>query len=164
MTSTSRNLLVTGACGFIGSNFVRQRVAEGHNVTVLDALTYAGHKENLDGISGPGSVELVVGNICNGPLVAELLTRNKINGLINFAAESHVDRSIDAPSAFIETNINGTFTLLNASYEYWKTLPESEKNQFRYVQISTDEVYGSLGTTGKFHEKLPYEPNSPYSA
>ena len=164
MNMSEKNLLVTGACGFIGSNFVRARVAAGDKVVVIDALTYAGHRENLDGISGRGSCELVIGDICDGPLVAKLISGHQIDALINFAAESHVDRSIDSPAAFIETNIRGTFTLLNASLAYWQKLPESKKSGFRYVQISTDEVYGSLGPTGKFSETTPYAPNSPYSA
>ena len=160
----SKALLVTGACGFIGSNYVRQRVAVGDKVIVLDALTYAGHRENLDGITGPGQCDLVLGDICNGPLVAEILQENQVDAILNFAAESHVDRSIDSPSAFIETNIRGTFTLLNASLAYWQKLSGSKKNQFRYLQVSTDEVYGSLGPTGRFSETTPYTPNSPYSA
>jgi dTDP-glucose 4,6-dehydratase len=154
------SLLVTGACGFIGSSFVRQAVNQGYKVIVLDALTYAGHKENLEGVLH----ELVVGNIQDEALVKNLLKTHSVQGLINFAAESHVDRSITGPSAFIETNIQGTFNLLSCAYEYWKTLDENKKKDFRYVQISTDEVYGSLGSTGKFNETLPYKPNSPYSA
>jgi dTDP-glucose 4,6-dehydratase len=154
------SLLVTGACGFIGSSFVRQAVNQGYKVIVLDALTYAGHRENLEGVSH----ELIVGNIKDEALVRDLLKSHSIQGLINFAAESHVDRSITGPSAFIETNIQGTFNLLSCAYEYWKNLDEQIKENFRYVQISTDEVYGSLGPTGKFDETLPYKPNSPYSA
>lgn len=154
------SLLVTGACGFIGSSFVRQAVNQDYKVIVLDALTYAGHKENLKGVPH----ELVVGNIQDEEVVKNLLKIHSIQGLINFAAESHVDRSITGPSAFIETNIQGTFNLLSCAYEYWKTLDETKKVNFRYVQISTDEVYGSLGFTGKFNEMLPYKPNSPYSA
>jgi dTDP-glucose 4,6-dehydratase len=154
------SLLVTGACGFIGSSFVRQSVKQGYKVIVLDAMTYAGHKENLEGVPH----ELVVGNIQDEALVKKILETHSIQGLINFAAESHVDRSITGPSAFIETNIQGTFNLLSCAYEYWKNLDENKKKDFRYVQISTDEVYGSLGATGKFNETLPYKPNSPYSA
>jgi dTDP-glucose 4,6-dehydratase len=167
-TTTSNSLLVTGAAGFIASAYVRQAVTQGHKVLVLDALTYAGHRENLEGVDqlgGSGSLELVVGNITDGPLVAKLLAEHKVDALLNFAAESHVDRSISGPRAFIETNIIGTFTLLNAALNHWQSLPAGpKKDGFRYLQVSTDEVYGSLGLTGKFHEKLPYEPNSPYSA
>ncbi len=164
MSNSQKSLLVTGGCGFIGSNFVRKCVSQGYRVVVLDALTYAGHKENLDGIQGPGRVQLVEGNICNGPLVAELLRAHQVDAVINFAAESHVDRSIHAPGEFIETNIRGTFTLLNASLDFFNSLDEGKKKNFRYVQISTDEVYGSLGATGKFSETTPMAPNSPYSA
>ncbi len=157
-------LLVTGGCGFIGSGFVKQAVLAGHNVVVLDALTYAGHKENLDRIEGPGRHELVIGNICNQALVMELLTSRKIDALVHFAAESHVDRSITGPGEFIETNIRGTFILLSAATEYWQKLAPEAKKSFRYLQVSTDEVYGSLGATGKFSETMPYQPNSPYSA
>ncbi len=164
MTRSTKMILVTGGAGFIGSCFVRKRVQEGHHVVVLDALTYAGHRENLEGIRGPGSCELVVGNICDDRLVRELLNRLKPDAVVNFAAESHVDRSINGPSIFIETNVRGTMTLLSASLEYWKSLEGPRKESFRYVQISTDEVFGALGPEGKFSETTPYAPNSPYSA
>lgn len=162
--SKTRRLLVTGGAGFIGSNFVELAVRQGHSVLVLDALTYAGHSENLKGINGPGRFELICGNICDSELIPTLLQEHQIDSLLNFAAESHVDRSIEGPSLFIETNIRGTFNLLNASLNYWKNLTESKKLNFRYLQISTDEVFGSLGPTGKFHEETSYAPNSPYSA
>ncbi len=165
--SRQRVLLVTGGCGFIGSCFVRQAVSKGDRVVVLDSLTYAGHRENLEGITGPGSFELVVGDIRQGPLVADLLKNNEVDAVIHFAAESHVDRSIDSPSAFIETNIQGTFSLLNASLSYWNDSQKQQKNKkrdFRFVHISTDEVFGSLGPEGKFSETTPLAPNSPYSA
>jgi dTDP-glucose 4,6-dehydratase len=152
-------ILVTGGCGFIGSTFVRQRVERGDAVIVLDALTYAGHEENLQGVGGPGRLELVRGDICDGPLVAGLLARHRIDAVVNFAAESHVDRSIASPSAFIETNIRGVFVLLSASLDHAK-----QHDGFRYVQVSTDEVYGSLGPTGRFSETTPMAPNSPYSS
>jgi dTDP-glucose 4,6-dehydratase len=155
-----KTLLVTGAAGFIGSSFAEMALASGHRVIVLDALTYAGHRENLSGLE----VEFVLGDICDGKLIASLLERHAPSAVVNFAAESHVDRSIDAPSAFIETNIQGTFTLLNASLEYWKKLDADRAKNFRYLQVSTDEVYGSLGPTGKFSETTAYAPNSPYSA
>jgi dTDP-glucose 4,6-dehydratase len=158
--------LVTGGCGFIGSAFVRQQIALGRKVVVLDALTYAGHKENLENVQGPGKLEVVIGNICDGALVSRLLKEHQVGALVHFAAESHVDRSISAPSDFFETNIRGTFVLLNAALDYYKNLPAGSAlaQNFRYLQVSTDEVYGSLGATGKFHEELPYQPNSPYSA
>ena len=165
MTDTHfKTLLVTGAAGFIGSGFVRDRVAQGLKVIVLDALTYAGHRENLENLKGSGSCQLVIGNICDPKLVSTLLAEHQVQAVVNFAAESHVDRSITGPSAFIETNIQGTFNLLSQSLEYWKSLEEPLKKNFRYLQISTDEVYGSLGPTGKFSETTPYAPNSPYSA
>jgi dTDP-glucose 4,6-dehydratase len=157
-----KTILVTGGCGFIGSSFVRQAAAVGHRIVVLDALTYAGHRENLTGALLPGRVDLVEGNICNGPLIQELLGLHRFDTVINFAAESHVDRSIHSPGEFIQTNIQGTYTLLQVCHGYWQTLPKT--SSFRYLQVSTDEVYGSLGPEGKFSETTPYAPNSPYSA
>jgi dTDP-glucose 4,6-dehydratase len=154
---TYKNILVTGGAGFIGSTFVAQNVARGSKVIVLDALTYAGHKENLDEINGDW--KLVEGNIMDRPLVERLLREYAIDALLNFAAESHVDNSIEGPKEFIDTNITGTFQLLEAARSYAK-----EKKDFRFLQVSTDEVYGSLGPTGKFSETTPYAPNSPYSA
>ncbi len=139
-------------------------VQRGHSVTVIDALTYAGHRENLNSISGPGAFELILGNILDLNLTLRLLKEREIDALVHFAAESHVDRSISGPSAFIETNIQGTFQLLNASMLYWKGLSGTQQSRFRYLQVSTDEVYGSLGPTGYFSETSPYMPNSPYSA
>jgi dTDP-glucose 4,6-dehydratase len=156
--------LVTGAAGFIGSTFVELCAQRGDSVVVLDALTYAGHRENLEPLIRSGKLELVVGNICNGPLVAQLVKQHRPDALLNFAAESHVDRSIDSPSDFITTNIQGTFTLLSAALDHWQTLSGNEKEDFRYLQISTDEVFGSLGEHGKFSEMTPMAPNSPYSA
>jgi len=159
-----KNYLVTGGAGFIGSNFVVQAVACGNRVIVLDSLTYAGHRENLDGIRGPGSSELVVGDIRDAKLVPEQLRKYQIEAVVHFAAESHVDRSITGPSAFIETNVNGTYNLLSASLDYWKSLTGAKKDSFRFLQVSTDEVFGALGDTGKFTETTPLAPNSPYSA
>lgn len=160
-SSSPKNLLITGAAGFIGSAFVGQRVAAGDNVIVLDALTYAGHRANLEWIEGPGNWELIVGDITDGELVSTLLRKHNINALLNFAAESHVDNSIKSPATFIETNIRGTYTLLEAARNY---RDETNNQDFRYLQVSTDEVYGSLGETGKFSETTRYEPSSPYSA
>jgi dTDP-glucose 4,6-dehydratase len=154
------NIIVTGGAGFIGSNFVRMSVARGHRVTILDALTYAGHKENLEGVDA----ELIKGDIGDRKLVAKLLKDTKPDVVFNFAAESHVDRSIDGPAVFITTNVLGTSNLLDCSVEYWKTLAAPEQKRFRYLQVSTDEVYGALGESGKFSETTPYAPNSPYSA
>lgn len=159
-----QKILVTGAAGFIGSNFVELSLARGIDVIVLDALTYAGRRENLIGLKGPGTLEFVHGDICDPSLVRDLIRKTQPSAVLNFAAESHVDRSIDGPAAFIRTNIQGTFTLLDASLDYWRSLPAELRESFRYLQVSTDEVYGSLGATGKFSEETPIAPNSPYSA
>lgn len=165
--NTQKNIIVTGGAGFIGSTFVGLAVAKGYHVIVLDALTYAGHRENLEWISpqqGNGSFELCVGNICDAGFVAELFAKHLPLAIVNFAAESHVDNSISGPRAFIDTNIIGCFTLLEAARAYWNSLAQGEKEAFRFVQVSTDEVYGSLGETGKFSEATAMQPNSPYSA
>jgi dTDP-glucose 4,6-dehydratase len=161
---TPHTLLVTGGAGFIGSTFVAQCVERGAQVIVLDKLTYAGHPENLSWITGPGSYELVQGDICNGEAVLQLLKKHQIQAVVNFAAESHVDNSIASPASFIETNIVGTYKMLEAARFYWGSLTGDAKRDFRYLQISTDEVFGSLGETGKFSEKTRMKPNSPYSA
>lgn len=167
MSASGKTIIVTGGAGFIGSTFVGTAVERGYKVIVLDALTYAGHKENLEWI-GPsangGSQQLVVGNICDGPFVSALLKEHAADAIVNFAAESHVDNSIAKPSAFIETNIIGTYTLLEAARAYFNGLSADKKANFRFVQVSTDEVYGSLGPTGKFSEETSMKPNSPYSA
>jgi dTDP-glucose 4,6-dehydratase len=155
----SSTLLVTGGCGFIGSTFVRQRVERGDTIIVLDALTYAGHEENLHGVDGPGQFELVRGDICDAALVDELCRRHQFDAIVNFAAESHVDRSIASPGAFIETNIRGVYVLLNAALAHARG-----RAGFRFLQVSTDEVYGSLGSEGYFTEATPLAPNSPYSS
>jgi len=154
--SDRKNILVTGGAGFIGSCFVAQAAQRGMNVVVLDKMTYAAHPSNLEGVK----CKLVVGDIADGALVAKLLREHAISRVVNFAAESHVDNSISGPKPFIDTNVTGTFVLLEACREYWN----ETKSDFRYLQISTDEVYGSLGATGKFSETSPYAPNSPYSA
>ena len=161
----SKVLLVTGGAGFIGSNFVLEAVGRGHKVVNLDALTYAGNMDNLTSLAGdPGHV-FVHGSILDGPLVTDLLTAHRPDAIVHFAAESHVDRSILGPAAFIETNINGTFTLLEAALKHWRSLPEAEAMAFRFLHVSTDEVYGSLTPAEPaFHEETPYRPNSPYSA
>jgi len=159
-----KKLLVTGGAGFIGSNFIRIALSKGYSVVVLDAFTYAGHPENLEELKNHPQFSLIIGNICDPKVVAQALEQQQVDAVLNFAAESHVDRSISGPSQFIETNILGTFNLLNCSLDYWKLLQEQRKHHFRYLQVSTDEVYGSLGMTGFFSEKTPYAPNSPYSA
>ncbi len=162
MSEFTETLLVTGGAGFIGSTFVAQQAEQGRHVIVLDALTYAGHRENLEWIKGDW--ELVHGDICDAALVEKLLAKHAPAAIINFAAESHVDQSIAASAAFIKTNILGTHILLEAARQYWNGLSGDKKSKFRFVQISTDEVYGSLGETGKFSETSPLKPNSPYSA
>ena len=157
----TRTLLVTGGAGFIGSSFVEMAIGRGHRVVVLDALTYAGHRESLP---VHDACRLVVGNIADATLVGKLVREEKVGAVVNFAAESHVDRSIDAPGDFIETNVVGTFKMLHASLDYWRSLSPDDAAAFRYLQVSTDEVYGALGETGKFTETSPMTPNSPYAA
>lgn len=157
-----RNTLITGGAGFIGSCFAIDMIKRGHNVVVLDALTYAGDLNNLKEINGHANYTFIKGNINNTALVSKLLQEHDINWVVNFAAESHVDNSIASPNIFIETNINGTLSLLNASLEYYKRLVD--QSAFRFLHVSTDEVYGSLGSIGYFSETSTYQPNSPYSA
>ena len=156
--------LVTGGAGFIGGNFVLDAVARGIKIINLDVLTYAGNRDTLAAIAGdPGHV-FVQGDIGDRALVAQLLDAHRPDAVLNFAAESHVDRSIDGPAAFVQTNVVGTLALLEAVRDYWKALPSGVKESFRFLHVSTDEVYGALGATGKFSETTPYAPNSPYSA
>ncbi|MFW0777138.1 MAG: dTDP-glucose 4,6-dehydratase [Rickettsiales bacterium] len=155
-------ILVTGGAGFIGSCFVSLCVSKGAKVIVLDKLTYAGNRANLDWIEGDW--QLVQGDIADMALVAKLLRDHQVRWVVNFAAESHVDNSIAGPREFIDTNITGCFAMLEACRDYWQSLPEDQKDVFRFLQISTDEVYGSLGATGKFSETSRFAPNSPYSA
>jgi dTDP-glucose 4,6-dehydratase len=152
-----RKILVTGGAGFIGSNFVRMVLSEQADCLVvnLDKLTYAGNLENLAGFENHPNHKFVKGDICDGQLVEKLIDQYKIDSIINFAAESHVDRSITEPKVFVETNVTGTLTLLEAA---------RDKKLERFIQISTDEVYGSLGPEGKFTEQTPLSPNSPYSS
>jgi dTDP-glucose 4,6-dehydratase len=158
-------LLVTGGAGFIGSNFVHEAVGRGHKVVNLDALTYAGNMENLASLDGNSMHVFVHGSILDGPLVSELLATHRPDAVVHFAAESHVDRSILGPAAFVETNVTGTFTLLQAALQHWRSLGQSEQSAFRFLHVSTDEVYGSLSADDPaFHEETPYQPNSPYSA
>lgn len=156
--------LVTGGAGFIGGNFVLEAVGQGVRVINLDALTYAGNLDTLSSLEGNGHHVFVQGDIGDGALVAQLLARYTPDAVVNFAAESHVDRSIDGPGAFIQTNVVGTLGLLEAVRDHWKALAEPAKSAFRFLHVSTDEVYGSLDDTGKFTEQTPYAPNSPYSA
>ena len=156
--------LVTGGAGFIGGNFVLEAVADGIKIVNLDALTYAGNLDTLSPLDGhPGHV-FVQGDIGDRALVAKLLDEHRPQAIVNFAAESHVDRSIDGPAAFVHTNVVGTLALLEAARDYWKGLQGDAKTDFRFLHVSTDEVYGSLGDSGKFSETTAYAPNSPYSA
>jgi dTDP-glucose 4,6-dehydratase len=158
----SKSILITGGAGFIGSCFAIDMIKRGHKVVVIDALTYAGNLQNLEEIERHQNYTFVKGNINDTILVSTLLNDHNIDWLVNFAAESHVDNSIASPNIFIETNVNGTLSLLNASLAYYKQL--SNKENFRFLHVSTDEVYGSLGPTGYFSETSTYQPNSPYSA
>lgn len=159
-------ILVTGGAGFIGSNFVLDWMATNQEPIVnLDLLTYAGNLENLQSLSADKRHVFVKGDIADSQLVSDLLHAHKVRAVVNFAAESHVDRSIHGPQAFINTNILGTFNLLECSKKYWSTLTPSEQEGFRFLHVSTDEVFGSLDTTEPaFTETHRYEPNSPYSA
>ncbi|CCE24007.1 dTDP-glucose 4,6-dehydratase [Methylotuvimicrobium alcaliphilum] len=160
-----KTILVTGGAGFIGGNFVRRLVEKGSvKVINLDALTYAGNLETLADLDGNDNHRFVLGSIGDKSLVDYLLTRYQPDAIVNFAAESHVDRSIDNPGAFIQTNVVGTYGLLDSAKAYWRQLDSEDRQNFRFLHVSTDEVYGSLGAEGKFTEQTPYQPNSPYSA
>jgi dTDP-glucose 4,6-dehydratase len=160
-----KKILVTGGCGFIGSCFVLRQVKAQNVVINLDNLTYAANPKNLSEVENNSNYHFIKGDICDQNLVSEILEKFEIDILVNFAAESHVDNSINNPDSFIKTNINGTFSLLNASLKYWQNLSEKKKDDFRFIHISTDEVYGSLKLNDpKFTEKNNYQPNSPYSA
>jgi dTDP-glucose 4,6-dehydratase len=156
--------LVTGGAGFIGGNFVLEAVASGVRIVNLDALTYAGNRDTLAALEGNPGHAFVHGDIGDRALVDRLLAEHRHDAIVNFAAESHVDRSIDGPAAFVQTNVVGTLALLEAARDYWKSLDGQAKDAFRFLHVSTDEVYGSLGDTGKFTEETAFAPNSPYSA
>ncbi len=156
--------MVTGGAGFIGGNFVLDAVRRGFRVVNLDALTYAGNRDTLASLDRESNHVFVHGDIGDRALVNVLLAEHRPDAVLNFAAESHVDRSIDGPAAFIQTNVVGTLALLEAVRDYWKGLEGEAAARFRFLHVSTDEVYGSLGETGKFSETTPYAPNSPYSA
>ena len=160
-----QTLLITGGAGFIGGNFVHHLLAgEGYRVVNLDALTYAGNRDTLAALENDPRHVFVEGDIGDRDLVADLLTEYRPHAVVNFAAESHVDRSIDDPSPFLNTNVMGTFRLLEAVRRYWSGLAAEQAEAFRFLHVSTDEVYGSLGSEGKFTETTAYAPNSPYSA
>jgi len=159
-------LLVTGGAGFIGSNFVLSTVAEaGEAVVNLDKLTYAGNLHNLEALRGNARHVFVQGDICDRALVRRLLAEHRPRAVVHFAAESHVDRSIHGPGEFVQTNVTGTFSLLEEARAHWSALPAPEQASFRFLHVSTDEVYGSLGAEDSaFSEQTPYAPNSPYAA
>ncbi len=160
-----KKLVVTGGAGFIGSNFVLRAVAAGHTVINLDALTYAGNLDNLSSLASNRQHIFVQGNIGDGALIARLLEQHQPDAIVHFAAESHVDRSIDGPEVFLRTNVLGTFTLLQAALAHLRSLPADAAQSFRFLHVSTDEVYGSLSPSAPaFREDTPYAPNSPYSA
>ncbi|MCX6845752.1 MAG: dTDP-glucose 4,6-dehydratase [Verrucomicrobia bacterium] len=158
-------ILVTGGAGFIGSNLVKLLVHErGHEVINIDALTYAGNLESLADLEGHPRHHFVQADICDAAAMAALFAGHQPDGVMHLAAESHVDRSIDGPAAFIQTNIVGTFNLLQAAHVHYQQLKGSARERFRFLHVSTDEVYGSLGATGHFIETSAYDPHSPYSA
>ena len=161
---SAKTLLVTGGAGFIGANFTLQAVADGLKVINLDKLTYAGNPDTLTALAGNKQHVFVQGDIGDRALVAKLLATHQPDAIVNFAAESHVDRSIDGPAEFVQTNVVGTLALLEAARDYWRGLEGAPRDTFRFLHVSTDEVYGSLGDEGQFTEQTPYAPNSPYSA
>ena len=159
-------ILVTGGAGFIGSNFILDWLRDSDVPVInLDKVTYAGNPANLSALVNDRRYRFAHGDICDRELVTRLLSEHQPQAIVHFAAESHVDRSIRGPADFIQTNINGTFTLLEAAREYWAKLPTAQRTAFRFLQVSTDEVYGSLeASEPAFTEHHPYQPNSPYSA
>jgi dTDP-glucose 4,6-dehydratase len=164
-----KTILITGGAGFIGSNFIPYFLKKYKNYTIinLDLLTYAGNLENLKEVENSSRYKFIKGNICNRELVEFIFKKYNINGVIHFAAESHVDNSIKTPEIFIETNIKGTFTLIDVAFKYWMLEPFKYRNGYNHCifhHISTDEVYGTLDDNGLFRETTPYAPNSPYSA
>ena len=160
-----KTLLVTGGAGFIGGNFVLGTLAQGGwRVVNLDALTYAGNRDTLAEIEGRADYVFVHGDIGDAGVVKRVFAEHAPDAIVNFAAESHVDRSIDGPAAFVQTNVVGTLNLLECALAYWRALPLERQDGFRFLHVSTDEVYGSLGPIGRFTEDSPYQPNSPYSA
>ncbi len=160
-------ILVTGGAGFIGSNFILRELERGECAAILnlDKLTYAGNLRNLESVSNDRRYEFIHGDIGDRELVGRLLRKHEVGAIVHFAAESHVDRSIRGPEEFIRTNVDGTFALLEETRAYWQELIEAERRRFRFLHVSTDEVYGSLGPNDPpFSEITAYAPNSPYSA
>jgi len=161
---TIPSLFITGGCGFIGSNLVRYCLEKGYRVINLDKLTYAGNLASLRDVENNPSYKFIQGDIADSNLTRKVLEKEHPTGILNLAAESHVDRSIDAPDDFIQTNIVGTYKLLSTALDYWKNLDASQQEDFLFLHVSTDEVFGSLGPEGFFSEETPYSPRSPYSA
>jgi len=161
-----KTLLVTGGAGFIGGNFILRSLGRdaGLRIINLDLLTYAGNLDTLNSLATDARHIFVHGNIADPGLVRRLLDEYQPDAVVNFAAESHVDRSIDGPGAFVQTNIVGTLNLLQCALDHWRSLSGHQRESFRFLHVSTDEVYGSLGATGAFSELTPYAPNSPYAA
>lgn len=157
-------ILITGGCGFIGSALVRMAVGRGHSVMNVDALTYAANPDNLTSVSQSSLYKFEHADIRDADAMLRILADHRPDAVMHLAAESHVDRSIDGPLEFVSTNVTGTAVLLQACREYLQTLPTDQADQFRFIHVSTDEVYGSLGETGAFTEDSPYKPNSPYAA
>jgi len=161
----AERILVTGGAGFIGSALCRHLIAHGSATVVnLDKLTYAANPQSLAPVAGHNRYHFEKADICDAAALRRIFTELRPDAVIHLAAESHVDRSIDGPAAFIETNVVGSYNLLEAAREHWRVLDEATRGRFRFIHVSTDEVYGSLGDKGLFHEDTPYQPNSPYSA
>lgn len=158
-----RPILVTGGAGFIGANYVQAAIRDGRQIVVLDLLTYAGNRANLSPVDDAPGFIFVHGSIGDRLLLDRLFAQHRPCAVVDFAAESHVDRSIDSPAAFVETNVLGAFTLLEAARRYWDGLSGADRDGFRFLHVSTDEVYGSLDS-GSANETAPYAPNSPYAA
>lgn len=157
-------ILVTGGAGFIGSNLVRLALEQGHEVLNVDKLTYAGNLDSLSDVASDAAYQFLQADICDGAAMQTAFEDFKPDAIMHLAAESHVDRSIDGPMEFVHTNVVGTVTLLQAATAYWRSLPAARAKAFRFLHVSTDEVYGSLGETGAFTETTNYDPHSPYSA